>query len=606
MLRQRFLTALRLGRAVRLVWHTAPWWTLANSALVVVQGALPLASLLVVKRIVDAATAGVVGGNRAALAPMIVWVAIGGCVALLAAFTRLVGEYVTEGQGLQVTDAVADILHAQSVAVDLEYYEQPAYYDTLHRAQREAPYRPTRIVNGLVQLGQNGLALVGIAAWIVALNWLLAVVLFAAAVPGAVGRLIYSRLLFGLDRNHTEQERRAWYYHSVLSDLAHAKELRLFDLGALFQARYREMRQAIRTDRLGLARRRLVFDLFAQALAVLALFGSLSWVAVQTVRGAVTLGDLVVYYLGLQTALTLLQTALRTLAGLYEDNLFLTNLYAFLDIVPTIVAPRRPQPVPSRITNGVVFRGVDFKYPGNTEDTLHDINMSLAPGEVVALVGENGSGKTTLVKLLCRLYDPSHGTMAVDGIDAKQFDPLRWRRAISVLFQDYARYSLSVAENIWLGDITMPPDLARIADAGSRAGAATAIGRLPRGYDTPLGRWFRGGHELSEGEWQKIGLARAFWRDASILILDEPSSALDPLAEADMVSRFRQLLDGRSAVVISHRLSTVQLADRIYVMDHGHIVESGTHAALLASRGRYAQLYQAQAQHYQAGEAGGR
>jgi ATP-binding cassette subfamily B protein len=597
--RQRIKAAFRLGRALRLVWQTAPRWTLVNTALVVVQGAVPLASLYVMKRVLDAVGAGVATpGRPGAVHDVLAWIVAAALVALVAAFARLLGEYATEAQSLQVTDAVAEILHAQSVAVDLAYYEDPSYYDTLHRAQGEAPYRPPRIVSGLIQIAQNGLALAGIAAWLVSLNWLLAAALFVGVLPGALVRLLFSRRLYSLQQAQTEQERRAWYYHQILTELASAKELRLFDLGALFRSRYGDLRQAIRSRTLTLASRRAAADFVGQVVALAALFGSLAWVALQAVRGRITVADLAVYYIGFQTGLSLLQAVLRAMAGLYEDNLFLTNLYKFLDLVPKIAAPSRPARVPSPMSHGVAFHDVAFRYQDQASDAVSGIDLTLAPGEVAALVGENGSGKTTLVKLLCRLYDPSRGAITVDGVNLRDLDPVQWRREISVTFQDYVHYALTARENIWLGDVTRPPDPGPIAEAGRRSGAEAVVRRLRHGYDTELGRWFQEGQELSEGEWQRLAMARAFWREARILVLDEPSASLDPLAEADLLRQFRELLGGRSALVISHRLSTVQLADCIYVMDRGRIVERGTHAALLAQGGHYARLYRAQAQHY--------
>lgn len=580
-LRNPIQTALQLGRALRLVWQTAPRWTLVNLLLVFVQGALPLAALYLMKRILDAVSASLAAPHPAsAFQPVVFWILLAGGVALLGALTRSLGEYASEAQSLQVTDAVADILHTQSIAVDLAYYEDPSYYDTLHRAQQEAPYRPTHIVNGLIQIAQNGISLLGILGLLFSFNWLLVLVLFLAALPGALVRLRYSRSLYGFDQAQTEKERRAWYYHGILTDSLYAKELRLFDLGALFKTRYRDLQQQIRAGRLALSRRRVLSDLLAQALAVAALFGSLAWIALQTIQGAITLGDLVVYFLGFQSGLNFLQAAMRALAGLYEDNLFLTNMYQFLDLAPKIVAPPQPRAVPQPMPRGIAFRNVGFTYPSREEEALRDIDLTLAPGEVIALVGENGSGKTTLIKLLCRLYDPTRGEITVDGVDLRALDPVQWRREISVAFQDYAHYALKAWENIWLGDVESPPDPARLEEAGRRSGADAAIRRLPQAYETMLGYWFQEGQELSVGEWQKIALARTFWRKAHVLILDEPTSSLDPLAEAELFHHFRELLDGRSAILISHRFSTVQMADCIYVMEQGRVVERGTHVAL--------------------------
>ncbi|MHB9033800.1 MAG: ABC transporter ATP-binding protein [Anaerolineae bacterium] len=590
----------QFSRALRLAWQTAPLWTLVNAFLVLIQGVLPLAALYLMKRILDALGAALkTPAPLAALQGVLVWILMAGAVALLSALTRLVSDYASEAQSLQVTDYVSDILHAQSIAVDLEYYEDPAYFDTLHRAQQEAPYRPSRIISGLIQIIQNSISLLGILALLLAFNWWLTIVLLVAALPGAVVRFIHSRRLYNLQQAQTAKERRAWFYHGILTEAWYAKELRLFNLGDLFRNRHRDLRQDIRAGRLHLAGQRLASDLVAQLLTVLALFGSLAWIAFQTLHGTITLGDLVIYYLGFQNGLGFMQAVLRALAGLYEDNLFLTNLYRFLDLAPKISTPPTPLAVPQPMPGRIEFKQVGFRYASRTQETLHDINLTLEPGQVIALVGENGSGKTTLVKLLCRLYDPSAGTITVDGRALPELDPVKWRREISVVFQDYVHYALSAAENIWLGNVQAANERPRIIEVSRRSGADQVIERLPHSYDTMLGSWFKEGQELSVGEWQKIALARTFWRDAHILILDEPTSSLDPLAEADLFRHLRELLDGRSAILISHRFSTVQMADYIYVLDSGTVSESGTHQELLARNGQYASLYNAQAQYYQ-------
>jgi len=596
--------ALRLDRAVRLVWKSAPGWTLVNLGLILVQGLIPLAALYLMKQIVDTVAAGFAAPDKtivfqtAVFQQALVWILLAGGVALLSVLCRSLTELVEEAQSLIVTDAVSDRLHAQSIAVDLEYYEDPRYFDTLHQAQAEAPFRPTRIVNGLVQLGQNGLSLAGIAVLLFAFNWWLALVLFLVALPGAFVRVVFSRRFYGLKQEQIETERKSWYYNEILTDSIHAKELRLFNLGSLFQKRFRDLRQALRQGILSLSRRRSLLEFLVQAVATAAIFGTLVFIAHQAIIGAITLGGLVMYYQGFQSGLGFLQAILRGLAGLYEDNLFLTNFYQFLDLRPKIQAPPQPRPVPEKFTRGIVFQQVNFAYPGSSKQVLEEVNLTLEPGKIIALVGENGSGKTTLIKLLCRLYDPNPGKITIDGIDLRQLDPICWRREISVIFQDYVHYHLKAWENIWLGNVEQEPDHECISRAAWLSGADPVIRRLPREYDTVLGRWFQDGHELSVGEWQKVALARSFLRDARIIVLDEPTSSLDALAEAEMFDKFRQLVKGRSAILISHRFSTVRMADFIYVLDKGRIIEQGTHPELLRLNGHYARLFNAQATHF--------
>jgi ATP-binding cassette subfamily B protein len=330
----------------------------------------------------------------------------------------------------------------------------------------------------------------------------------------------------------------------------------------------------------------------------LAVFGALLFMAYQAVTGVITVGILVMYFQGFQRAMSTLQNLLRGLAALYEDNLFLTNFYRFLDFEPGIRPPERPVELPSFSQEGLVFHNVSFNYPRAARDSLQEIDFQLRPGETVALVGENGAGKSTLIKLLCRLYDPGQGSITLDGVDLKKLDPVAWQSQISVVFQDYVRYELSVLDNIWLGDVNAEKNSPEIAKAARVAGIDKAIQHFPDGYDAQLGTQFLDGRELSTGEWQRLALARAFFRKARLVVLDEPSSALDPLAEAALIEQFRRIIQGRSAIIVSHRLSSVQLADRIYVMADGRIVEEGSHDELLKRGGAYAGLFNAQAVFY--------
>ena len=591
--------ALRLDFALRLVWQSAPGWTVASLALVVVQGVLPLASLYLMKLVVDTVTTGLVATDKAAaFGQVALLIGLAGGVALITALFRSLAGLVSEVQAQVITDHMSDVLHAKSIEVDLEYYESAQYYDKLHRAQREAPYRPTRILNGLVQVGQNSISLLAMAGLLFSFHWGIAAILFVATIPGLLVRLRYAGLAYRWQRQRTSAERQAWYFHWMLTGDVHAKEIRLFDLGTLFRQRFRDLRRRLRQERIRITTKRSMAELAAQVSATLAVFASYAFIAYRTVQGDITLGDLVMYYQAFQRGQGFLQQILSGLAGLYEDNLFLSNLYEFLDLKPRVVQPTHPRPVPRPMRTGIVFDHVSFQYPTGAKKVLEDINLHIRPGEVVALVGENGSGKTTLIKLLCRLYDPTNGTITLDGVDLRQFETTALRREISVIFQDYAQYHLTARENIWFGNATLPPDQERIVAAARHAGADEVIAELPQGYETILGKWFEDGEELSVGEWQKVALARAFLRDAQIIVLDEPTSDLDARAEYEVFKRFRQLAAGKTVILISHRFSTVRMADRIYVLEGGRIIESGSHDELVRLGGTYAHLFETQAQYY--------
>jgi len=595
----RIQRALRLGRALRFVWQSAKGWTILNGILVVVQGVLPLLPLYLTKLMVDAVTAGVSAPDKgAALRHMLLLVGLMGAATLFTSLIRAIGGLVSEWQSFIVTDHMNDVLLAKSVEVDLEYYESAQYYDTLHRAQRDAPSRPMSIVNGLAQIGQNGISLLAIVGLLLSFHWIIAVILLTAVISGAAVRIGYTGKMYRWQREQTSTERQAGYLNWMITDSSHAKEIRLFDLGSLFMRRFDDLRWKLRKGRLAITRRRSVADFGAQALTVAAIYGSYGYVAYQAMWGKITLGDMVMYYQAFQRVQGSLQGILSSLAGLYEDNLFLANLYEFLDLKRTVVEPVNASPVPQPMQRGIVLDHVSFQYPGGTRKALEDISLTIRPGEVVALVGENGSGKTTLIKLLCRLYDPTGGSITMDGIDLRQFETKALRREIAIIFQDYAHYQLTARENIWLGNTRLPPDDERVIAAARRSGANDVISALPHGYDTILGKWFEDGEELSIGEWQKVALARAFMRDAQIIVLDEPTSSMDAKAEYEVFQRFRQLVSGRTAILISHRFSTVRMADRIYVLKHGSVIEGGTHEELVRAGRTYARLFEMQAQHY--------
>lgn len=592
-------TGLRLSRAIRLVWECAPKWTAASALLVAIQGILPLVSLYLMKLIIDSVTiASNNPANGSDFLQILSLIVLAAGASLLSSLCRSALAAVGEAQSAHVSDHVQDLLHSKSIEVDLEYYENSQYYDTLHRAQNEAPFRPTRIVNGLLQAGQASISLLSIFILLISFSPAIAFVLVIASIPGALVRIKFANKTYNWMCSRTPKERYAWYLHWLLTASDYAKEIRLFDLGPSLKDQYSNLRQEIRGERLKITFRRSTMDSLAQSIGTIAVFGSLAFITYRAVQGIITLGDLVMYFGAFQQGQSFLNSLLTSLAGLYEDNLFLKSLYEFLDLKPKVKDPATYGDLQNPIRSGIFFEHVDFRYPGSDIMILENINLHIKAGQVVALVGENGSGKTTLIKLLCRLYDPTSGRITLDGTDLRNFRIADLRKQISVIFQDYARYNLTARENILFGCVNRCADMEDIVRASELSGADKVIRCLEHGYDTVLGKWFDEGAELSIGEWQKIALARAFMRDAQIIILDEPTSALDARAEDEVFQKFKQLAEGKTAIIISHRLSTVKIADVIYFIKDGRIAECGSHDELVKKSGQYAQLFEVQARHY--------
>jgi ATP-binding cassette subfamily B protein len=590
----------RFGRALRFAWDSSPRWMAASLGLVVLQAGLPLLSLYLYKLIIDTVEAGVSAGavDLGRVAGLIALAAAG---ALAANWLQARAALAAEMQAQAVADYMFAVLHEKSTAVDLAYYENPAYHDTLHRAQREAARRPMQIVQGLVDISRSGLSLFLLAGLLFSFYPVVPVVLFVSALPGILLQLRYANQIYDWQQRQTQTDRQASHIHWMLTSQHNAREIRLFQLGSFFRERFGGLRRQLRHEQEQLAGYHARIEFVSQASTTLALFGAFAFMAYQTMVGLITLGTLVVAYQAFQDARRLLQGLVAAFTDFYQHNLFLENVYEFLDLEPQVTEPLHPRPVPRPMQQGIVFENVGFRYPGSDVHVLENVNLAIRPGQVVALVGENGSGKTTLVKLMCRFYDPTEGRITLDGIDLRELSMPDLRRQISVIFQDYVWYHLLTArENIWLGDVVAPADEAKIVAAARQSGADEFIRHLPQGYDNLLGSLFNTGRELSVGEWQRVALARAFYRDAQLLILDEPSSALDPLAEAEVFQRFHQLAQAQTAILVSHRLSNVRRADCIHVLAGKTVAERGSHDDLVQRNGVYRRLFQTQAQHYRA------
>jgi ATP-binding cassette, subfamily B, bacterial len=597
-MRQRITQAFHLLPALRLVWQSSPQWAAARIFVLSLQGILPLLSLFLLKLIIDQIAVSLTAANKsAAFEHALFLLILSGCVMLLTSVFTSLAEVVNAAQTYRVTDYIQELLFQKSSEIDLEYYENAKYYDTLQRAQQEAPFRPNQILNRVGQVLQNGISLAGILALLLSLYWGLAGVLFVAAFPALLVRLKFAKIQYHWQRKRTALERRSMYLAVLLSHDQFAKEMRLFNLGDLFRRQGREVRLQLYRENMRLMLRRAIASLSAESFAKVLTVAVFVFIAYETIQGRLKIGDLVLYQQALQRGEVALQGVLSGLSGLYEDNLFLSNLYEFLNLTPKIKSPAQPKVFPNPVQQGIEVRDISFQYADTPRWALEGVSLKIQPGETIALVGENGCGKTTLVKLLCRLYDPTQGSILIDGIDICDFAIADLRQEISVIFQDYAKYFLSARDNIWLGNIQSSTDQ-DVEQAARRSGAHDVIERLPKGYDTMLGKLFENGEELSIGQWQKVALARAFLRNSQLIVLDEPTSAMDPMAEYEVFQRFRELTRDQMAVLISHRLSTVKMADRIYLMANGRIAEAGTHEELVQLNGSYAKLFESQAANY--------
>jgi ATP-binding cassette subfamily B protein len=588
-----------LPRALGLVWAAARGWAVAWAALLLVQGLLPVATVYLTRLLVDrlVAAAGA-GGGWDALAPLLGTVALMAGVVLLGEALRSAAVWVRTAQAELLKDHISGLIHQQSAAADLAFYESPEYHDRLHRARDEAGYRPVALVEGLGQLLQNGVTLLAMGAVLLPFGWWLPAALLFSTLP-AFGVVLH----YNLQQHHwrqrtTADERRGWYFDWLLTSGDTAAELRLFGLGPLFQALYQALRARLRGERLRLARRGAAAELAGGTVALLVTGGAMAWMVSQALSGAITLGVLALFYQAFQQGQRLMRSLLDGVGQVYTNVLFLGNLFEFLALRPRVTDPPHPVEL-TALRRGIVFHGVTFRYPGGDRVALDDFSLTIPAGQVAALVGPNGAGKSTLVKLLCRLYDPDGGRIELDGTDLRELEVAKLRRLITVLFQQPVHYSATVAENVALGGLA-EPSREEVEEAGRAAGADEPVARLPKGYDTLLGKWFAGGTELSVGEWQRLALARAFLRRAPILLLDEPTSAMDSWAEADWHERFRRLAAGRTVLIITHRFTTAMRADVIHVMAEGRVAESGSHQELLARGGLYARSWAAQMR----GEAG--
>lgn len=577
--------ARRWPAVLRLVWEATGYWMWAWGALLLAQGLLPVATVHLTRRVVNE----LVRANKENWQPLLLAAAGLGAVMLLAEAMRSAMAWVRTVQSELFWDHIQDKVHEKSVSLDLAFYESPEFHDRLHRVSDAAGTRPLALLENLGGLLQSVLSLTAMAAVLLQYGIWLPLLLAVSALPALTAVLYYSQRQYEWRRHVTPDQRRMWYFNSLLTNREAASELRLFGLGGLFRSLYAGPRRRLREENLRLTRNERLAELVAGVVALLAsglAFVAMAW---RTLRGLATLGDLALFVQAFLQGQQFVRTLLGNAGQIYQNTLFLGDVFEFLALEPKLAAPAVPKPV-TALRREIRFQGVTFRYPGADAPALQDFNLVIPAGQIVAIVGRNGSGKSTLVKLLCRFYDPAEGQVEWDGADLREFAPEELRRQISAMFQEPVRYHATVAENISFA----VADAVRI-EAAAAAGGADAIARR-LGYGRLLGREFDGGMELSVGEWQRLALARAFAREAPLVVLDEATSAMDSWAEAEWLRRLRAVAAGKTVVIISHRFTTAMQADMIHVMDAGRIVESGRHEELVRRGGLYAQSWNAQAE----------
>jgi len=598
---REFWDALRnTPEAFRLVWAASRRAALTGAGLTLVAAFLPAAQAWAGKLIIDAVVTATREGMSASagLRYVVPYLALELALLLVGSVTGQMGSLVDRILQSHLTNHVNSLIIRKAISLDLRFFEDPVFYDTLQNARRQADVRALSIVNSTLQMVQQVITLVSLVALLVRFSPWLAIIVFLSAIPAFLSQSQYAERAFRAVSRRAPEARLLNYLETLLTGIESVKEIKLFGLGEPLLARYQELFTRFYLEDRAIAERRTIAGLGWGLLSSLAYYGSYAWIVVRTIAGVITLGDMTMFLGIFRQSQSSVRSLLDSLNRLYESNLFLDNLLTYLNLQPLLVTPGLGLSALAPIRQGIEFRHVSFCYPGSEVLALRDINLHIRPAERIALVGLNGAGKTTLIKLLTRLYDPTEGQVLLDGVDLREYDLASLHQLFGVIFQDYVRYQFTVRENIGFGQVDAVNDSDRIRQAANRGGAAPIIEKLPHGYDTMLGRRWEKGQELSGGEWQKIALARAFMRKAEVLVLDEPTSALDAEAEYEVFRRFGELMEGRIAVLISHRFSTVRMADRIAVLSGGKLVELGSHAELLDLDGSYARLFNLQAQGY--------
>jgi ATP-binding cassette, subfamily B, bacterial len=575
-----FLFFQHILQALAIVWRSSQRWTMALLALLAVQSVLPLANLFLLKQIVDKASGAFIAkGTPFELNPLLLDLALFGIVLLLISIVDIGIQLVSETQEQLVSNFMENLVHQKSIALDL--------------AQEDVRYRPIAVLKSLTGILQSALSLVFLSAMLVFIHWSIGLLLVVLVIPSLYIKAHYAQKLFQWQKQHTETQRRAWYLGFILTQTSFAKEVRLFNIGEQLIQQFRGIREQLFEEKFRITVQRSVASFLIVVLEVGILLVAYALIAYRTWQGVVTVGALVMYFQAVQRGQAAVKQSVESIGQLYQHRLFLSHIFDFLKLKPTLIGTGDELPIQESIST-VRFQNVHFTYPETQQEALKSISLEMHKGQIVAFVGLNGSGKTTLIKLLCRLYDIEQGSIEINGQNIKNISLADLRQRISIIFQDFVQYHFTVADNIHLSHAQSLKNDDAIKAAAQKTGADDFIQGFEKGYEQVLGRNFGGGVELSGGQWQKIALSRAFYKQADIIVLDEPTSAIDPIAEYDIFSQLRTIAANKLLVLITHRLYNLKMADVIFVMEEGRIVEQGHHNELIQTKGLYWQMFEKQ------------
>jgi ATP-binding cassette subfamily B protein len=581
----------------KLIWETSPFLTVINAVLRLIQTGIPLANLYVAKLIIDEIIKLINQATLPNLSYLWTLVAIEFGLVFL---SDLLSRGITLSEALLgdlFSNASSVKLMQHAATLDLAQFEDATFYDKLERARRQTLGR-TVLMGQLFSQIQETITLLVLGTGLIFFNFWLILILIVAVIPSFLSEAYFNRSSYSLVKSWTPERRVLDYLRYIGASNESAKEMKIFGLSNFLTERFKELAHRYHLANQALAIKRAFWGVVLSVLANVGYYSAYVYIVWLTIHRVLSVGDLTFLTGSFSRMQSLLQGILSRFSSIAQNALYLQDLFDFLAMKPKIVSPANPIPLPAKIQSGLTFENVGFKYPNSEKWAIRHVSFHLQIGEKLALVGENGAGKTTLVKLLSRLYEPDEGRILLDGQDLKAYDVVEYQRRIGVIFQDFIHYQLSAAENIAVGLIDLKEDRSKIIKSAELSLADTVIEKLPKGYEQTLGRWFSEGMDLSGGEWQKVALARAYMREAEILILDEPTAALDARAEYEVFVRFAELTKGKTAVLISHRFSTVRMADRILVLKNGQMAELGSHEELLAQDGLYAELFNLQAEGY--------